>query len=303
MNTAHAFQAKHNRLWRFVQFPLTRIVIATVLLIVTVLVLQAVAGIFHFKPVSLASVLLAVVLTSAALMAAYVVYVHLIERRPAMELGTHRAVREFAAGLLVGGALFCAVMLVLWLSGVVTIVRGAGWSAAISALLTALELAVIQVIFFWGIVFRIVEERLGTWIALALSIILFGAAHMAGPGASWISETIIGVEAGALLAAVYVCTRRLWMPIGVLGAVNFAEGGVFGVSIPGHDETGIWISRFHGPAILTGGAAGPEAGVLMLLICVAIAALFFVLSQRKGHIVAPFWRRIPIAASTPIQAD
>ena len=301
MRTATRFQTPPTRLWRFVQFPLTRIVIATVFLIAAVVPLQGLATLMHVNvnPVSLplAVVAVLVLVTIIALMATYIAYVRLIERRPVTELGTPGAASEFVVGFVIGGFLFCLLMLILWLAGVATIGIGPGWTAATLALLSALELAVMQEIFFRAIVFRIAEQSLGTWIALTLSVVVFGAAHGASPGASWISEVTIGVEAGALLAAVYVYTRRLWMVFGVNAAWNFVEDGVFGVSTAGHKDNGLLVSQFHGPAILTGGTAGPEVTVVALLICLTAVIVFVLLARRKGHLVVHFWHRAPAEAS------
>ncbi len=291
MNVITPMQAGHSRIWRFVQFPLTRIVIATVSLIVAVLFLQTLAAVTHFKPHSASSMSLAALLTIAVLIAIYIAYVRLIERRPVTELGTKGAAPEFAAGFLLGGFLFCFIMLILWLVGVATIGKDAGWTALGVPLLSALELGVLQGIFFYGILFRIVEEGPGTWVALALTVVVFGAAHFSSPGASLISEATIGVEAGVLFAAVYVYTRRLWMVLGLFTAWNFTEEAVFGVTGPGHNGHGMLVSQFHGPEILTGGAAGPEVTIVAMLVCLTAALWFFLLAIRKGRIVDPFWRR------------
>ena len=291
MTTSTSLQAGHSRSWRFVQFPLTRIAIALVFMTGTILLLQAVAALIHFKPSSGLGASVAAGLTIMALMATYVFYVRLIERRHATELAATRAAAGFGVGFLLGGLLFSLIMLILWLAGVATISKGAGWGAIGMQLLSALEWGVLQAIVVCGILFRIAEEGLGSWIALAGIVILFGAWHAASPGASLISESTIGLEAGTLLAAVYVYSRGLWAPMGLLTAWNFAEGGVFGVSVPGHTESGLLVSRFHGPKILTGGAAGPEVTLVAVLACLTVAAWLFHRARRRGNIIRPSWRR------------
>ena len=92
----------------------------------------------------------------------------------------------------------------------------------------------------------------------------------------------------------YVYSRSLWPVIGLLTAWNFFEGGVFGVSAPGHAESGLLVSRFHGPQILTGGVAGPEVTIVALLVCIAVAIALFVPASRKGSIINAFWHKAEV---------
>lgn len=294
MNANLSEYTGRGRIWRIVQFPLTRIFIAATSLIAAVLLLTAVASVTHFKPTSVTGLLVASLLTSVALIGTYAAYVRLIERRPITELATKGAGPEFAVGFTLGGVLFCLIMLVLRIAGVVAIGDGAGWTALWLPLLESVELGVLQAIFVCGILFRIVEGSLGTLIALALTVILFGIAHAGSPGATLVSVSVIGLEAGALLVATYVYTRRLWMPFGLLAAWNFVEQGVFGVSVPGHEEKGLLVSRFHGPKILTGGSAGPEVTIVALLVCLIVAMFLFRRAIRKDKIIRPFWRRMAV---------
>jgi uncharacterized protein len=70
------------------------------------------------------------------------------------------------------------------------------------AALLLLPGAAIEELLFRGLLFRLVEEWSGTWIALAVSAALFGLVHAANPGATWISTMAIALEAGLLVAAV-----------------------------------------------------------------------------------------------------
>ena len=75
-----------------------------------------------------------------------------------------------------------------------------------------------------GILFRLLEQNLGTWGALGLSAVAFGFSHWKNPGATWWSSLAIALEGGVLLAALYAATRSLWIPIGVHWSWNLFEG-------------------------------------------------------------------------------
>ena len=286
-------QSVPRRWLRFAQLPFVRIVIAIAAIVVVLDLVHLLRGLAQIRPRSVADGWMGA-LTIAAVIVVYRLYVRVVEQRPVTELATGGAgaAREFAAGWLAGCALFCATMLVLWLAGVATFAVGSGWSTLGYPLMLALVAAVIEEVLFRGIVFRIIEESLGTWIALAVSAAIFGALHAFNPGASVTSSIAIALEAGVLLAAVYVYTRRLWMVIGLHAAWNFTEGGVFGANVSGGSAApGLLASHLYGPDIMTGGRFGPEASVVAVLVCLAAALVFIGLAMRRGRIVEPFWRR------------
>ncbi|HZF25579.1 MAG TPA: type II CAAX endopeptidase family protein [Steroidobacteraceae bacterium] len=248
----------------------------------------------HIEPHSAAGVAIGLLIIVAVL-ATYIAYVRLLERREVKELSKRGASLELLLGAVAGSALFGLTMLVLWLTGNVDIVAGAGWRAAGYPLLGALIAAVSEEVIVRGILFRIVEESLGTWIALVISAAFFGALHAFNPGATLVSSIAIMLEAGLLLAAVFVYTRWLWMAIGLHAAWNFTEGGLFGAGVSGTKAQGVLASQFHGPDLLTGGAFGPEASVVAVLVCVTAGAIFLALARRKGRIIQPRWRCAQVA--------
>jgi hypothetical protein len=279
-----------SRLWRFLRFPVTRIVIATAAITLVIGVIQFLGLRAHIKPNSGLGAVIGVLIIVAVL-ATYIGYVRLIERREVTELSTRKAGVELGAGVIVGVVLFALTMLVLWLAGCVRVAAGDGWRALAFPLLIALIAGVCEEVLARGVVFRIVEESLGTWIALAVSAALFGALHVFNPGATLVSSIAIALEAGVLLAAVFVYTRRLWMAIGLHAGWNFTEGGIFGADVSGIKLPGVLSSEFHGADLLTGGAFGPEASIVAVLVCLAVAAVLLVSAKRNGRIRDPYWRR------------
>jgi membrane protease YdiL (CAAX protease family) len=222
---------------------------------------------------------------------AYRVYVRLVERRRGVEFGAQGAVRELGSGLVIGAALFSATIGVLAALGLYTVQGWRGPAVLIAPLALSVGAAVIEELLFRGVIFRIIEASLGTWIALVISAALFGLVHLGNPNATWLAAAAISLEAGIMLAAAYVLTRRLWLPIGIHAAWNFTQGGIFSVAVSGGKTDGLLVATLNGPGWLSGGEFGAEASVVATLMCTALGVWLLVLAKRRGNFVAPFWRR------------
>jgi uncharacterized protein len=231
--------------------------------------------------------------------AAYALYTRLFERRAALELGARGALAEFALGGLIGAVLFAATLGVLALAGAYRIT---GWREQLGImtipLCVSLAAAVIEEILFRGILFRLLEESLGTWIALAASAAAFGFGHLSSPHATPLTALAIAMEAGLMLAAAYLLTRRLWLAIGLHAAWNFTQSGIFSLPTSGIPMHGLFIGELSGPAWLTGGAFGVEASVVAVATCTTLGAAMLALAHRRGRFIAPHWRRGRAQAAT-----
>jgi membrane protease YdiL (CAAX protease family) len=202
------------------------------------------------------------------------------------------AFRDLALGLALGAVLFSCVVLELWLGGYYRVAAIHVTSDVATAVLLFVAAAVTEELLFRGVVFRLIEEWAGTWIGLLVSAVMFGALHAANPGATWVSTLAIALEAGVLLAATFIVTRNLWLPIGLHFAWNFFEGPVFGTQVSGHTflESAIG-AHVSGPALITGGSFGPEAGLPAIATCLVAAVALLIYAKRRGLIVPPQWGR------------
>ena len=224
--------------------------------------------------------------------AAYIGAARWIERRPPTELVNNRALPEGVAGMALGFALFSVVMGILWAAGVYHLAgKGTGDQLAKGFVLAVLA-GILEEILFRGLLFRLSAKIFGTWGALLLTSALFGAAHAANPGATVSSSLAIGLEAGTLLGAAYAATTRLWLPIGMHIGWNFTEGSLFSMSISGTTaQSGLIHGAVSGPQILTGGQFGPEASIVAVLVCMAVALLLLRLTVKRGLVQPPLWSR------------
>ncbi len=108
--------------------------------------------------------------------------------------------------------------------------------------------------------------RVAVVLAWIFSSYLFGVLHGANPGASPLSAVNITL-AGLMLGVGYVLSGELAIPIGLHIAWNFFQGNVYGFPVSGLDPIGAtFISTGQrGPELWTGGAFGPEGGLLVPL--------------------------------------
>ena len=268
-------------------FPLGRIVLGILLVGGSVaasqLAVKALKGVLSLGGALPAIYYLAYLLVSV--LVAYLVYrayVRLVEKRDLTELSRTGAPKELGVGMLVGLGLVSAGICLLWLLGDYRVTGVGAWTAAFVLLANDGAGAFVEEVMLRGIVFRISEEKLGTWIALAISALIFALLHLASANATVTSVIVVGLEGGVLLSAAYVLTRRLWLAVGIHFAWDFAQDYVFGVS-PGVE--GLVRGRITGPPLLSGGSAGIEGSLLALIPCLIVGAYLLARAYRKGNVV------------------
>jgi uncharacterized protein len=215
-----------------------------------------------------------------------------IERRADSEFALSGAGKELSLGLLAGFMLFSAMTGIVALLGGFEVLGLRGEGAIWSMLAMAVVTGSFEEILFRGILLRHLEAMLGTWAALALTSLLFGAAHLANPNSTVFAAFAIAMEAGILLGAAYLVTRRLWLAAGIHAAWNFTQGWVFSVPVSGGEAPlGLLITRRLGPDWLTGGAFGLEASVIAMLVATGAGVLLLVRAARRGELKPPMWQR------------
>ncbi|WP_030831282.1 CPBP family intramembrane glutamic endopeptidase [Streptomyces hygroscopicus] len=208
------------------------------------------------------------------------------ERRPVTELAREGARGSLLRGLVIGVAMFGCVIANLYVYGAYEVHGFGSLTGAIGLVGFMTGAAVTEELMFRGLLFRLVERGLGTYIALVLSGVVFGAAHLLNKDATLLGAAAIAIEAGGMLAAAYAATRSLWLPIGLHFGWNFAESGIFGTEVSGNGDThGLMDASTSGAELITGGEFGPEGSVYSVLFGALLTIAFLWLARRRGHIV------------------
>lgn len=222
----------------------------------------------------------------------YAILVRLIERRRMRELSARAIPTYGLVGFLSGAVLFSVVVGVLYLAGSYHVIGTdpqVDWLPGV--LVAGIGAGISEEIITRGVIFRVVEEGLGTWWALVISALFFGGAHIFNPGATLWSSAAIAIEAGLLLAMIYHVTRSLWACIGLHAGWNIMQGTVYGIPVSGGASKGWLISSRTGPDWLSGGVFGAEASVVALLACSLVTLALLMVALRRKSIVAPAWSR------------
>ncbi|MBA4797572.1 MAG: CPBP family intramembrane metalloprotease [Rhizobiales bacterium] len=233
---------------------------------------------------------------SAALMAVFAIvvysaFVRFIERRPVSELARAPLARELSLGLLGGAGLYTLCVLILMVLGVYRVDGVNPVILVLPSIAMAISSGVFEELLHRGVIFRNVEEVAGSWIELQVSALIFGLRHLGNPDASLLGALAITVEAGILLAALYLLTRRLWLGIGFHMGWNFVQSGIYSGSVSGaFEQPGLIKASLEGSELLTGGKFGMEASVVAFGFCTALGLVLLRMAARRGNTL-PSWKR------------
>jgi len=203
-----------------------------------------------------------------------------LARRSTPEISRKRAGFEAGMGLLTG-AIFITVSTSI-------IVAAGGYSfqwastadtgsVLISSVTPALSAAIIEELIFRGLMLQAISRN---GVALAVTSLFFGVAHLGNTGATPWSALAITIEAGVLLGAAFLWRRNLWFAMGLHFAWNALEG-LLGIPVSGHASAGLFTVKVNGAAILTGGDFGLEGSIVPVIVSLLIAIPMLIGAARK----------------------
>lgn len=224
------------------------------------------------------------VISLIAMFFVYVLIMRWYERRPVGELSMKQLVPDALIGGLGACLMVSLVFAALSLFGAYQILSASSISAMAVPAIWALVLAATEEFMFRGIVYRILQQWLGTIAALLISAAVFGLAHLTNdhPNAIGILSACLG---GVLLGVLYSMTGRLWIPIFFHASWNLTQA-IFGSTVSGEEFFGTYFESVRdGPEWLTGGPTGVENSVITLVLITLVIGVSLPWMKRHGLIV------------------
>ena len=219
-------------------------------------------------------------------------WVRFVERRPFWTLGLERAgaVSKYVRGMLTGFIMFAASIGTLAVFGTVSMGRGdprqEGLNALGGVLLVYLGWAIqgpTEEVLCRGWLLQTQGARYRPWVGIVISALVFALLHSLNSGFNLFAA--LNLILFGLFAALYVLYEGgLWGIFGWHAAWNWAEGNVFGTQVSGTQPVGgvLFNLRTNGPAWVTGGAFGPEGGLIVTFILFVGIAILLVRSRAFG---------------------
>lgn len=286
---------------RILNFPLTRIILGILVCFITFIIAQQLTG----KTLELTSLnknyrnLIKGIIASVTVISTYIYFFKKYEKREITEFSSKGIAKYIIVGTLIGAILQCLAILVIFFNGGFKIVSINPISNIIIPLTIAFTIAIFEEILIRGIIFRIVEEKLGSYISLLISAIIFGALHMANPNSTLLSGLCVGIEGGLLMGSAYIYARNLWFPIAIHFAWNFMQSGIFGAITSGNEKTNTLLStKITGNQLITGGEFGPEATIQAIIFCLFASIILMKLS--KNRLINPYWKKEAASSSCEV---
>lgn len=280
---------KNSMFFRILNYPLTRIIVGISVIVAIVAIGQiGIRKLFDLFPLDrdIEKLVEGIIIAVLAIYS-YILVCKFYEKRVITEISRKQILKNLAIGMALGSVLQSLTILVIYLNGSYSVLSINPITFIIPPLTIAFTSAIFEEILLRGIIFRIMEERLGSYLALGISAIIFGGMHLLNPNSSVIVGIGLAIQAGLLLGAAYIFARNLWFPIAIHFAWNFTQAAIFGANVSGNAISKTLISsNIQGAKYITGGEFGPEGSIQATLFCLTATIILIVLSKKRGNLIS-----------------
>jgi membrane protease YdiL (CAAX protease family) len=195
---------------------------------------------------------------------------HFLEELPWRSLGAsfHKGwFRDFCIGSVIGFAALAFAVVVALIGHGLSFSLNHDWASVIRSMIGSGVLLIVAAFaeeaMFRGYALQTLARAKLAWLGVALTLALFGVAHLTNPNAIPGFTFVNTAIAGLWFAMAYLSTRSLWLPLGLHWSWNWALGWFFGLPVSGLNVAShpLLKATDTGPLWLTGGSYGLEGGI------------------------------------------
>jgi membrane protease YdiL (CAAX protease family) len=217
-------------------------------------------------------------------------YWKLIEKKPLSEMGLTKRFGNYFIGIIVGVLLLAVSVFAIVLTGNIEY-HGIFENADILMIILLFGGFIIQgateEILCRGIVLHTLKEKTPTWIAIAVSTVLFIIPHWSSLFEGGTIYGVIGVANLVLISIIFslltIRFKSIWAACGLHSFWNAILYCILGLNLSGKDETvtAVFNMQSVGNNIWNGGAYGIEASIVTTVVLAIAAALIWYMNRKK----------------------
>lgn len=217
-------------------------------------------------------------------------YWKLIEKKPLSEMGLTKRFGNYFIGIIVGVLLLAVSVFAIVLTGNIEY-HGIFENADILMTILLFGGFIIQgateEILCRGIVLHTLKEKTPTWIAIAVSTVLFIIPHWSSLFEGGTIYGVIGVANLVLISIIFslltIRFKSIWAACGLHSFWNAILYCILGLNLSGKDETvtAIFNMQSVGNNIWNGGTYGIEASIVTTVVLAIAAALIWYMNRKK----------------------
>lgn len=271
---------------KILYFPITKIIVGIVVPFSLFVVIQN----FVLKPLfysiiqdkSIAAPIIHCV-SMVVLLSAYYYLFRFYDKRKITELSIKYLPKEMFGGFLFGFLTISLSTFILYLLGFYRVISISTTDYSIKFFTVLMLAALVEDLFHRGLIVRVCENWLGTHLTLVIAMFV-ELQHIYNPNSN-LFNLFYYLIWGFTMAMLFIYTKRIWLPYFFHIGWNFAQP-FFGSNLTGTNDMGTIIqSKFNGPELLTGGAAGIEGSIFTALFLLIIGIILYYLAKKEGKIV------------------
>lgn len=189
---------------------------------------------------------------------------------------------QIVSGLVLGAIVFTVIFIIFKQLDYLTIIQFSWTRGSIFAtlLLFATSAIVEEIIFRSFFINGLKFYIKSTVIIIIISAVFFSIVHWFNDGSTVLSA-VSAFLGGIMYAYAFIKSGNIWYPFGLHFSWNFFQSFVYGFPVSGFDFKGLFEINVFGKELWTGGAYGPEGGLIGILARIMVVVITWMIFRKN----------------------